>query len=159
MTERFLDDRLPLFAKRPLARASDGDPSQRGAGHVRRSGKLSRQKARVLAAVQKNPGCTSQELSRLMDERDRYLTSRRLPDLLEDGLVHKGAKRTCGATGQICWTWWSSRSEKTAPSRPDAGSPDVMSADDRERLRGELAGADGPAGRFLRGLTGKDRSL
>jgi len=72
---------------------------------LQRSGKWTGQKRRVFDALRRNPGLTSAEIANLMGG-DRYIPSRRLPDLERAGLVKRGRARTCAVTKSQCITWW-----------------------------------------------------
>jgi len=88
-----------------LSRRGDPITSALAARKVCRSGKLGKQKRDVLKALQANNGSTSGEVSAKIGN-DRYVASRRLPDLERDGLVARGPARKCTVVGSMCLTWW-----------------------------------------------------
>lgn len=94
-----------LPEERKLARASDPSTSKAAAERVVRSGRQASQKDRVLTALRDRPGSTSGELAAALGG-DRYIASRRLPDLERDGLVARGASRECRANGGAAVTWF-----------------------------------------------------
>lgn len=100
-----------LSIKEPLARRMDPVPSFVAAERHQRSGGWVRQKSAVLAALRQHPGATSAELAATIGG-DRYIPSRRLPDLEREGLVKRGSDRLCKVTGQACITWWPVRIER-----------------------------------------------
>ncbi len=89
----------------PLSRRTDPISSAEAERRLKISGRWNNQKLMVLRALEKHPGVTSAELSVAMDAKDRYLCSRRLPDLLKEGKVRKGPIRTCAVCGVGCVTW------------------------------------------------------
>lgn len=90
----------------PAARATDPVTSHEAAEHVTRSGIREAQQRNVRALVQRNPGCTSRELSILSTALDRYQIARRLPELETARRVTKGLPRVCTITGRRAVTWW-----------------------------------------------------
>lgn len=99
--------------KQPKARArnSDPEPSHNAARTVERKGKAARQRDEVLKGVQRWGENTAAELADLM-KVDRYMTSRRLPELREAGLVvnpkdGKGKPKTrmCRVVKSMSMTW------------------------------------------------------
>lgn len=92
------------------ARAANADPvtSHEAAARMTQSGKAAANAAVVLACLRVHPGCTSRELSELIESPgiDRHETARRLPDLERAGAVRKGAARVCRAGGTKVVTWW-----------------------------------------------------
>lgn len=97
---------LGLFAgTAPLARRTDPASSHAAAHEVDASGQRDSQKARILTYLRSWPvPSTSTEITSL-GSIDRYVVSRRLPDLERDGLVQRGAIRECSVTGRRCVTW------------------------------------------------------
>ena len=87
------------------ARRTDPWPSHAAADHVERTGKAGQQRIRCGAAVLKNSGKTSQELSEITGI-DRYELARRLPELRAQGLIRNGAEtKICNITGRPAMTW------------------------------------------------------
>lgn len=72
------------------------------------SGGLSGQRQRVLEALRKHPGLTSDELAHASSGagRDRFVFARRLPELVELGFAVQGAKRKSAMSGRMGVTWW-----------------------------------------------------
>lgn len=95
---------LSLFDA-PRSRNADSITSFQAAEKLRSSGKWRSQQKAVLVALQRNPGSTSAELAKEM-EGDRYIPSRRLPELERDGLVRRGTVRVCRVTKNRCLSWW-----------------------------------------------------
>ena len=95
-----------LFQTPPprLARRSDPSTSHAAAERLRASGKLSAQRQAVLDALTRWPGSTAVELA-TNSGLDRYLVSRRLPDLAKDGKVRRMAPRVCRVNGTAQTTW------------------------------------------------------
>lgn len=89
----------------PRSRVTDPRSSRLAARALKASGGHASQCARVLAALRSAPGATSPEISAVLGG-DRYLPSRRLPDLERGGLVRRGDLRPCRATARPCLTWW-----------------------------------------------------
>jgi len=104
LSRDYLSSRGPLF-NLPPSRKSDPETSVQAAQKLQRSGKWRGQKQRVFEALRRNPGSTSAELAEFMGG-DRYIPSRRLPDLARVGMVKKGKVRLCQATNSKCVTWW-----------------------------------------------------
>lgn len=91
----------------PVKNARRNDPStSKAAGkRVEKSGKAARQRELVLELVRDNPGKTSLELWQLSGLSDRYVCSRRLPELRERGLIFNGEDRKCTVGGSMSMTW------------------------------------------------------
>jgi hypothetical protein len=79
------DGPAPVF---PRARREDARSSHEAAALIERTGSAKAQAERVLAAVRRFPGSTSMELSRSA-HIERYVTARRLPELVHAGLVSR----------------------------------------------------------------------
>ncbi len=92
---------LPLFA---LSARSDPPSSDVAAERLEKSGRRKTQKARVLEALRKRPGCTSAELA-YGSGLDRVMVARRLPDLAFDGKAIQGDEKLCTITRQMCVSW------------------------------------------------------
>ena len=94
---------LDLLAS-PRARNTDPASSHEAANRQRR-GRANSDGMIVLACVRTMPGATSAELA-MFYGLDRYMVARRLPDMEERGLVHRGEIRKCKAHGTNAVTWW-----------------------------------------------------
>lgn len=88
------------------ARSTDPCTSHESANALIATGARAHQQHLALAAVRAYPGCTSLELAR-MSQMDRYTLARRLPELIDLGLVTQGPKRRCTASarGLNAVTW------------------------------------------------------
>ena len=92
----------------PIARKSDPESSHLAANEITKSGLRDSQKEIVLVAVKKYIGATSAEIAARFGF-DRYMVAKRLPELEEDGLVHKGNEsRKCNISGRKAVTWYAS---------------------------------------------------
>ena len=87
-----------------LARRSDPATSHTAGERLRESGKLRAQQQQVLDALTRWPGSTAVELA-TSSGLDRYLVSRRLPELARDGLARRMAPRVCRVNGTAQTTW------------------------------------------------------
>ena len=102
---------LPMFATdfanrlraRTLARADDPEPSKVAARSA--TNRLGKQQARTLNTVAAMPGSTAWELA-VGNVTLRYLYNLRLPELVMNGVVRRGAPRACRITGTEQTTWW-----------------------------------------------------
>jgi len=97
-------DDITLF-NMPLSRRLDPVPSFQAAEKLHKTGKWKKQKLLVLETLRRHNGSTSAEISKMIGP-DRYLASRRLPELERKGLVARGRIRLCRVTGSRCLTWW-----------------------------------------------------
>lgn len=88
-----------------LARNTDISTSHEAAAFVVASGIQTDQQAQAAAAVKRNPGMTSMELSQLTG-LDRHMLGRRLPELLGDGRAWRGPKKRCSVSQCSACTWW-----------------------------------------------------
>lgn len=95
-----------ILTAEPLSRNSDPVTSFRAAESLAQSGRWASQKQRVLHALRCHPYVTSAELSDIMGTKDRYLCSRRLADLANEGLAERRRPRRCRVTHRICLTWY-----------------------------------------------------
>lgn len=87
----------------PRARRTDPSSSHDAA---RTAGTVSgHQQCQAFAAVRALPGRTSSELSEETG-LDRYMLARRLPELLDEGLVTRKPPRADHFTGRPGVTWW-----------------------------------------------------
>lgn len=91
-----------------LFRKNDPVSSQLAAQELVKSGRFDNQKDMVcdlLRTFNKNGICpTSAEIAALT-ELDRYVPSRRLPDLEKEGRVTRLKTRMCNVTKKYCVTW------------------------------------------------------
>jgi len=94
-----------LLFDAPLSRNKDCITSFLAAEKLLRSGKLRGQRKAVLRALRLNDGSTSAEISAKIGS-DRYVASRRLPELEKAGLCARGQIRLCKVTRSSCLTWW-----------------------------------------------------
>ena len=83
-----------LGAKIP-ARNTDPISSHIAAHDLINSGQQAKQWVHVKAIVEAHPGHTSRELAVIAEENDRYIFSRRLPELESKGLIKRGDIRKC----------------------------------------------------------------
>jgi len=86
------------------ARNTDPVTSFLAAEQAERDGTISRQAAEVLAAVERFPGRTSKELSKLSG-LDRFAIARRLPELRDAGHLKEGPKRLDAFSRTPALTW------------------------------------------------------
>ena len=93
-----------LFTGPALARRSDPETSQAAARSVEASGRADAQRAKCLQAVRDFPGRTAVELA-AVTKSDRYMFSRRLPELAASGQIHKGPPRLCQVHNTAMLTW------------------------------------------------------
>lgn len=88
-----------------LARRRDPSTSHAAAERLRESGKLSAQRQQVLDALTRWPGSTAVELA-TNSGIDRYVVSRRLPELASLGHARRMAPRACRVNGSPQTTWF-----------------------------------------------------
>jgi hypothetical protein len=89
----------------PIASHRDPVSSHLAAAEITASGLRDSQKRIILDWLRgRATALTSAEISRDAG-LDRHMVARRLPDLERDGLVQRGAERTCTATGRRAITW------------------------------------------------------
>lgn len=89
----------------PASRRTDPATSRQAEAAVTASGARLTQAELVLGMVRMHGGMASAEQS-MHCELDRFQIARRLPDLEANGLIKKGATRTCSITGKASVTWW-----------------------------------------------------
>lgn len=152
----------------PSSRATDPSSSDRAAERLRRSGVGGQQRLQVYHALRAHQGVTSAELSRIM-ECDRYLPSRRLPELARAGWVCRGARRKCSVSGIVCETWWITRpwaeghksgapvpsraGQQTMPAPVVGEAGPILTPEEKHRLRDRFLTEGSPeARRFLASL-------
>lgn len=87
------------------ARKSDPETSHLAGVAIEESGHGQKQRNLCLAAVQLHPGHTATELEAICG-LDRFMLSRRLPELREDMLVRNGITRRCNIKGRLMQTWY-----------------------------------------------------
>lgn len=92
------------------ARGPDPLTSWHAAEHMVETGKVDQQRAIVVSAVNKHPGLTSFELSRVCP-LERHQVARRLPECSE---LVKGFSRRCSVTGRQAHTWWPANMQQAA---------------------------------------------
>lgn len=95
----------------PLAHRADPLSSFQAGDRALKSGKIKGQVRLCLLGVRRWPGRTSAELAVLLGI-SRYDTARRLPLLMNRGLVVKGPSRLCTACRTVCVTWTTPGREK-----------------------------------------------
>lgn len=93
-----------LFATTPLARNTDPRTSHVAAARLEASGKLRAQQRQVLDALTRWPGSTAVEIA-THSGLDRYLVSRRLPELAVSGHARRGRPRNCTIRGTAQTVW------------------------------------------------------
>jgi len=96
-------ENLPLFDYQ-ASRNTDPISSHIAEEKITRSGVRGKQAMRVYGVLLEHNGSTSKELSQYLGG-DRYMASRRLPDLEKAGMVVRGEMRTCTVCNQKCVTW------------------------------------------------------
>ena len=90
----------------PIARSVDPDTSHQAAHEITADGTRDRQATMMLEACCRWPGRTSRELVSRLGLGDRYIGSRRLPELRDMGMVTKGEPKICGISGKRAATWF-----------------------------------------------------
>lgn len=103
----WLDGSRTWQAGKPLAdkpRARKSDPATSHAAAARVAPKLRAQQQQVLIALRLWPGSTAVELAKAAG-LDRYLVSRRLPELVPE-FVRRGKPRICSVAGTPQTTWY-----------------------------------------------------
>lgn len=88
--------------ERPRARRTDPHTSHQAAARI--LPKLREQQEAVLEAVRRFPSSTAVELAQAAG-LDRYLISRRLPELASAGYVRRMPPRACRVNGRPQTTW------------------------------------------------------
>ena len=115
MTNPKKADHLQLVFFEPtasdLARRTDDATSHAAAASVTKSGRASRQRRAVLAAVLLNPGMTTAELAVRMSTPPKVIVSRQVPgrrmiELERRGLVTRGDARLCSVNGTRARTYY-----------------------------------------------------
>lgn len=87
------------------ARRTDPRTSHEAAELVESTGTAADHRAMILQAIHDGPGRTSGELAASLGLTN-VQTSRRLPELERDNLIHRGKARTCKHKGTSMLTWW-----------------------------------------------------
>lgn len=95
------------LASPPRARATDVSTSHEAADFIESSGIGATQQKIVLRALEKYPNRTAAELNRDARLDDRYMVSRRLPELFSAGKAYRNAtmKRECTVTKRKAMVW------------------------------------------------------
>jgi len=89
----------------PNARTTDPESSHQAGEGIEASGNATTQRRIALEAVKRRPGYTAKELA-VTCNIDRYMLSRRLPELRYKGLVVNGGMRKCATVGgKLSQTW------------------------------------------------------
>ena len=96
----------------PLSRGLDPVSSFMAAEALAKSGRWQSQKEAVLQALRCHQYVTSAELANIMGIHDRYICSRRLADLADEGKAQRRRARRCRITHRPCLTWRAVTSEK-----------------------------------------------
>jgi len=102
------DNGGPLFRRDPkeLYRSSDPNTSMAAAVSMVSSGQLGEAQRRALDYVQRYPGRTALELSRLAGDGDPRRINRRLGELRAAGKIHRGESKPDPITGKSGYCWW-----------------------------------------------------
>ena len=96
---------LDLFTPQANYRKGDPETSRDAATITEQTKSAPRWRARVLQAVRERPGLTAGEYAEWLDV-ERTAFGRRLPELVNLGLVRKGAPRPCNVSHVRGATWW-----------------------------------------------------
>ena len=99
----------------PKSHRDDPVTSFIAAEKLAKSGKWTAQQKEVYEALKKRNGGTAGEICCYMagvGYLNRFVVSRRMPELREKGLVEMGPKRKCGVIGSVCVTWWLAGTEE-----------------------------------------------
>jgi len=120
-----LFERPPAVGRQPMrARADDPESSHAAADKLESSGAAARQAQIAYDAVLQWPGRTSAELAHHC-ELDRYQLARRLPELEDRGLIHRGDVRACTAHASRGLTWWPGAEQRPFGQQDTAESEGV----------------------------------
>ena len=92
-------------ARMATARRTDPGTSHEAAEMMNASGRANTQRRKVFDYVVENPGQTSGEITAGAGLADRYVASRRLPELRRLGFVVNGEARVCRVRGTKQITW------------------------------------------------------
>jgi hypothetical protein len=110
MDARLFEDRDPFHRPStvlvPNARTSDPETAKAAGRAIEASGAGEDQRNSVYTSLIDHPGVTSRELAEAMGLSDRYICSRRLPELERAGLARRGSPRKCRSGGRVSETWW-----------------------------------------------------
>jgi predicted ArsR family transcriptional regulator len=93
-----------------LARATDPATSREAAANAVASGSVARHHARILAALARLDGLTSEEVAAEAGI-DRHAAGRRMKELETAGLIRRGESRRSARSGRNGQTWWLVRRE------------------------------------------------
>lgn len=161
----------------PASKRADPLPSFLAAESLKNTGNWHRQLRTVFHGVRRFPGLTAAELTERLGLGDRYICSRRLPELRDRfRAVCNGPERRCtvSPSKHLSQTWYCSRRFFTkgdgqqrisAPGQaaqqsasPASGAGDrgpILTPEEKRRLRERLAAEGSPeTKRFLTGLAG-----
>ena len=163
-------------ATEPGSKRHDPLPSFLAAESLKATGTWHKQLWIVYHGVRRFPGCTAVELTQRLGLEDKYIASRRLPELRDRfGCICNGPQRRCTVSPakHLSQTWFCSRrffddksnvhrvvsapmsaaQQRTSPAS-EAGEPDpVLTVDERRRFRERLSAEGSPeTKRFLNGL-------
>jgi len=94
----------PLFADMPISHRNDAVSSFKAADRHKASDNWSKQRQAVLKALQTLVCATAKEISEFSGI-DRYIVSRKLPDLRRAGVVENGKPRKCRILKKKTLTW------------------------------------------------------
>lgn len=97
-----MPDSLPLFEPRPLSRSGDPATSKEAASGAAKRAVADRE--RCLAVLRDGAALTSAEVAKCAGI-ERHAAARRLPELLDAGLVVKGEVRVCAVNGTRAAVW------------------------------------------------------
>ena len=97
--------RRPMRVETPIARNTDPESSHLAAREITASGKREDQQHQTIAAVQRYPGLTMQELA-ARTNLCRFMLGRRISECETAGKVRRGQKRKCTVTGRQAEPWW-----------------------------------------------------
>ena len=89
----------------PLHRRDDPETSIGAIERFHESGKRKTQCDLLLEAIRRREGMTAAEIGAEVG-LTQVQANRRLPDLMNDGLVRQGETRPCLIIGNPCVTWW-----------------------------------------------------
>ena len=105
MQQMTLDQHLARLPEPAMSRNTDPVGSFEAADAFLKSGKKYQHFKIIYNALKRHNGSTSLELSRHC-ALDRHQIARRLPEMIDPGLVKKGPSRTCRVAETKALTWW-----------------------------------------------------
>ena len=89
----------------PASRSSDPNTSREAEKSINKSGSRSTQCNQILVVVKGNPGAVSGEIADITG-MGMHITSRRLADLKNKGIIFQGQPRTYEGSGRKQVSWW-----------------------------------------------------